>query len=191
MKDNASIPIGITSEETTESDPQFKIVKLFVPIRFGSLWWGRDDLIHEKQPVFCKNPDRHAHPLLSIKRDELKDRTDFIPMLVGTSGRNLSKKTKRGCVTVRGITQQEPNHESYFGSIVAPGFYGFDDILDGVIRKKQSFRRPEKLQLDAPYAATERLPWHELRTMHPNHEKPRVNEKEEQDLNRFCRQHNL
>lgn len=189
MTDDSNIPIGPASEEATASDRQFKLMKMCAPIRFGSLWWGRDDLIHEKQPEFVQRADRIGHPLLSVKRDELKDRADMIPMLVGTSGRNLTKETKRECVAVRGIDPKDLGHVSFFGSIVAPGSYGFDDLLDGVIRKKQAHRRPENKHRHSRIVASEPVPWYELHSMQPNHFKPHVDAEEEQNLNRFCQRH--
>ena len=170
-------------------DRQFEMVKKVVPYQFGSLWWGRDDLIHSAQPEFTEREDRIGHPLVSVKRDEMQDRMDIVPMFVGTSGAHLRNKIKNHCVQVRGLTAVDPGRICYFGSIVEPGLYDFDDLLDGVVRKTHSSRRPEKQDRRAPVVASEPVPWFELRVMHPNQDKPRVDANEHRSLETFCTQH--
>ena len=157
-----------------------------MPYQFGSLWWGRDDLIHDKQQQFVERDNRIGHPLLSVKRDELKSRLDTIPMLVGTSGTNLREEIRQNCVQVSGLTLKEPEHVTYFGSIVDPGLYGFADLLDGINHKEHSFRRPKKTKMDTPDNMPDRVPWYELRVMHPNQDKPFVNADERKNLESFC-----
>ena len=178
-----------SSAPNSAPDRQFEIMRRFVPYQFGSLWWGRDDLIHSAQPEFVERKDRIGHPLLSIKRDGLNDRMDIVPMLVGTSGRHLRKETKLQCVSVRGLTAEDPDHVSYFGSIVEPGLYEFDDLLDGVVRKDNSCRRPSKWDGGASLASSEPRPWFEVRSMHPNAHKPRVDDREKADLEQYCQKH--
>lgn len=172
-------------------DRQFDLINRFVPYRFGSLWWGRDDLIHSRQPVFNQRDDRIGHPLVSIKRNEMQNRMDVVPMLVGTSGARLRNEVRAQCVRIVGLDPDDPNHVSFFGSIVEPGQYGFGDLLDGVSRKEHAFRRPEKQDRRASIVASERVPWHELRVMQPNHYKPHASEKERVALDAFCKEHGL
>ncbi len=170
-------------------DRQFEIMKRFVSYQFGSLWWGRDDLIHAAQPEFSEREDRIGHPLVSVKRDEMQDRMDIVPMLVGTSGTHLRNGIKARCVRIVGLEADDPEHVSFFGSIVEPGLYEFDDLLDGVSHKKHAYRRPEKQNRNASVVASEHVSWHELRVMQPNHHKPHVSEKERADLDAFCDEH--
>ena len=167
-------------------DRQFEVVSRFVSYQFGSLWWARDELIHDLQPQFNEREDRIGHPLVSVKRNALRDRTDSVPMLAGTSGNRLRDAIKKHCVVVRGLSGDDPEHATYFGSIIEPGFYGFDVLLDGVRHKPHAFRRPAKQDRDAPVVASEPVPWHELRVMQPN---PRVDETERSALDGFCIQH--
>lgn len=172
-------------------DRTFKLAKQFMPYGFGSLWWGRDDLIHATQPEFVEREDRIGHPLVSVSSSDLAGRNDKIPMLVGTSGRNLRRKIKVGCVQVKGLTAEEPDHICYFGSIIAPGLYGFEYLLDGVARKGNAYRRPAKHGKDDPITASEPVPWYELRTTHPNQFKPHVDDGERRALELFCEKNNI
>lgn len=173
----------------TVPDRQFDLFKRFVPFIFGSLWWGRDDLIHEVQPEFVEREDRVGHPLVSIKRDEMQDRMDIVPMLVGTSGTHLRNRIKAQCVRVVGLDANDPEHVCFFGSIVEPGLYEFDDLLDGVSRKEHAFRCPEKQDRRAAVVASEPVPWHEFRVMQPNHYKSCVSKNERTALDAFCQKH--
>ena len=168
-------------------DRGFEAAKLMMPYQFGSLWWGRDDLIKKAQITFTRRPDRIGHPLLSVKRGEFKSRNDMIPMLVGTSGTGLREGVKKLCVQIKGLTAEESDKICYFGAIIKPGLYGFGDLLDGIVRKANSFRKPAKHDKKAPLVASEPVPWYELRTMHPNYFKPHVDDGEKKDLELFCR----
>ena len=172
-------------------DRTFEAARQLMPYQFGSLWWGRDDLIKSKQQEFVRRDDRIGHPLLSVKRDELKCRQDSIPMLLGTSGTNLRETTRQGCVQVSGLTSYDPEHVTYFGSIVAPGLYGFDDLLDGVARKRHSLHCRKDFFEGEPENILHQVKWFELRVMCPNGDKPRVNEAEERCLKEFCSCHGL
>ena len=172
-------------------DREFKAAKMLMPYQFGSLWWGRDDLIHDKQHQFVQRDDRVGHPLVSIKHGELEGRQDSVPMLLGTSGTNLRERIRRRCVQVSGLTLEKKEHVSYFGSIVAPGLYGFADLLDGVAHKRHSFQCQKKSLKDGPDNMPDRVPWFELRVMRPNDVKPRVNAEEERQLKSFCARHGL
>ena len=170
-------------------DRVFELFKTFQPWQFGSLWWGRDDLIHLKHAQFEKREDRKGHPLVSVKRNDLSGRQDAVPMLVGTSGTHLRSAIKKGCVSVRGLTAAEPNHVTYFGSIISPGIYSFSELLDGVERKEHAFRRPESSKKRSSVVASEPVPWFEIRTMRPNLDKRHVDDEESRKLDLFCRQH--
>ncbi len=172
-------------------DMSFELAKLFMPYGFGALWWGRDDLIHKAQKAFAQRPDRIAHPLLSVMRDEVENRYAVVPMLFGTSGTRLRDRIKKRCVSVCGLTEEAPRKISYFGSIPEPGLYGFEDLMDGIVKKANSFRRPAKQNKNAPIVASEAVPWYELRTMHPNTYKSHVNREERRELEEFCKDHNL
>ena len=165
------------------------MAKRFISYQFGSLWWGRDDLIHSTQPEFTEREDRIGHPLVSVKRDEMHDRMDIVPMLVGTSGSHLRNAIKAQCARVVGLDAEKPEHVCFFGAIVEPGLYEFGDLLDGVSHKEHAFRRPENKNRNSSVVASEPVPWYELRVMSPNHNKSRVTLDEERDLDRFCNQH--
>jgi len=167
-------------------DRGFDIAKRLMPYQFGSLWWGRDDLIEQKQKHFYRREDRIGHPLVSVSRDEIRSRNDAVPMLVGTSGEKLRDKIKQRCVKVVGMTAEGPDKISFFGSTSEPCMLGFEDLLDGVVKKANSFRKPKKPSKGETITATERVPWYELRVTYPNTHKPQVNDSERQALEAFC-----
>ena len=112
-------------------DRTFEAFQQCVPYLRGALWWARNSLIKDRHPTFNQNDDRNGHPLLSVSLRELRDRFDCVPMLVGTSGQKMRENQKKLCVMVRGMTRRDRAHETYFGSIVAPGLYAFADLLTG------------------------------------------------------------
>ena len=172
-------------------DMSFELAKLFMPYGFGALWWAHDDLIQKVQKAFVRRPDRIGHPLLSVMRDEVESRGVAVPMLFGTSGTHLRDRIKKRCVRVCGLEEENPGKNSYFGSIPEPGLYGFEDLMDGIVKKANSFRRPAKQSKNAPIVASEAVPWYELRTMHPNTYKSHVNGGERRELEEFCKKNNL
>lgn len=172
-------------------DMSFELAKLFMPYGFGALWWGRDDLIQKVQKGFVHRPGRIGHPLLSVMKDEVESRYAAVPMLFGTSGTHLRDCIKKRCISVCGLTEEDPRKISYFGSIPEPGLYGFEDLMDGIVKKAHSFRRPAKQGKNAPIVASEAIPWYELRTTHPNTYKSHVNSEERRELEEFCKDHNL
>lgn len=173
------------SASPPEPDRQFDLVKMFVSYQFGSLWWGRDDLIHSVQPEFVERKDRIGHPLLSVMRFAPETRQDTVPMLVGTSGTRLRESIKRHCVRVVGISEEDVGHVCFFGSILEPGLYDFEDLIDGVRHKAHAFRRPAKPVKNAAIVASEPVEWHELRVMRPNSFKPRLDAGEMEALEVF------
>ena len=142
-------------------------------------------MIHSVQPEFVEREDRIGHPLLSVMRVAPETRQDTVPMLVGTSGTHLRKSIKRHCVRVVGISEEEADHVSFFGSIMEPGLYDFEDLIDGVRRKVQAFRRPAKPVKNAAIVASEPVRWHELRVMRPNSFKSRLDAVEMEALEKF------
>lgn len=185
MTDNPTNPANASMNGAAVPDRQFEAFKELVPYRFGSLWWGRDDLIHSVQPEFVEREDRIGHPLLSVMRFAPETRRNTVPMLVGTSGTHLRKSIKRHCVRVVGISEEEVDHVSFFGSILEPGLYDFEDLIDGVRHKAHAFRRPEKPVKNAAIVASEPVPWYELRVMRPNSFKPRLGAGEMEALEKF------
>lgn len=172
-----------------EKDRKLEAFMELCDCRRGALWWGRDDLIGAVQKDFCRRKDRIGHPLLSVLKQPLEHRLDIVPMLVGTSGEKLREKTRRGCVSVRALTRQDPGHVCYFGSIVEPGGYPTTALLDGVTPKKGDIQvvRDEKTG-DQVLVKT---PWAEHHQMRPNADKPRLNAEEMKNLEEFCSHHAL
>lgn len=160
-------------------DRLFETFKIIVGYQFGTLWWGRDDVIKRAHPQFVLRKDRKGHPLVSVMRGELEKPAHSVPMLVGTSGTNLRECIKANCVAVHGVTTGNPNQITYFGSIVKPGMYPYPALLDGVIKKAHTFER----------GSMRRTPWHELRCMLPNAEKPRLDGQERAALEIFCKKY--
>lgn len=186
---NTTIQTHNAHDQTSAPDRMFKLVKTAVQYGFGFLWWGRDDLIKKKQPTFVERTDRIGHPLLSIKQDDFQSRFDPVPMLVGTSSFHVSKKRQRLCVSVAALNRNEPDRICCFGTIVEPGFYDFDDILDGVIRKTDPSLR-NNLTDEDKYPSDQRH-WYYVRRMCPNTDKPHVNPDEERELDMFCERNHL
>ena len=187
MKTNAKT--SPNSRETPQPNRLFSAAKKLLRYKFGSLWWGRDDLIQKKQPTFVKRENRIGHPLVSVKRDELASRSDCIPMLVGTSGWSLRTETRNACVQILGLRQDDPEHVTFFGTIIKPGLYGFDDLMDGVKRKRQIFRCLGKTDRYSPEEDFLPAPWYECRVMYPNQDKPWVDDGESFALEQFCKKH--
>ena len=139
-----------------------------LPHSRGALWWANNDLIKERNKMFNQNDTHEGHPLLSVSQQEPTQCFDTIPMLVGTTGKKMSYKTKQGCVCVVGMTKCDPTHETYFGSIIQPGRYGIDEILSSLKKRK-----------------------HQKWTMRPNKDKPMVSADEKRALDDWCEKHGL
>ncbi len=154
-------------------DLKFEAFTKLIPHLRGALWWAANDLIKEVQPGF-NNKDLHkGHPLLSTRKGEVKNRFDMVPMLVGTSAVNRSEQTRHNSVMVTGMTKKEPEHRTFFGTIVMPGRYPMVEMLEAVTPQKSP------------------KPWYKVHTMHLNEDKPVVNAIEMQSLERFCKIHGL
>lgn len=160
---------------TGNRDRTFEAFKHLVPHLRGALWWAQDDLIKDRHPAFNQADDRKGHPLLSVSQRELRSRFDAVPMLVGTSGKMKNEHWKSKCVMISGMTRQNREHKTYFGSIVQPGLYSFEDLLTGVKPLNRFQHETGK--------------WYNHRTMIPNWDKSTVNDQEMKDLNAWCDSH--
>ena len=163
-------------------DRTFEAFKQCVPYLRGALWWARNSLIKDRHPTFNQNDDRNGHPLLSVSLRELRDRFDCVPMLVGTSGQKMRENQKKRCVMVRGMTRRDRAHETYFGSIVAPGMYSFSDLLTGAESRKRYYDKHGKIVEGVEG-------WQSWQTMIPNWDKAKVDDGEMLALNAWCDAH--
>lgn len=176
-------------EKSVERDRTLEAFKALVPHLRGALWWVRNDLLKARQATFNQADVRKGHPALSVRSRPIGGRHDAVPMLMGTSGRLLRPKVREDCVTVVGMTAGDPEHLTYFGSIVEPGMYSVAEMLEGVAQKREveAVRAAKKDQ----GRALVKKPWHEIRPMCPNWDKPTVNVAERTQLNNFCMRHGL
>ena len=149
-----------------EVDRRWEAFKRLVPHLRGALWWGQNDTIKDRFSAFNQNDNRAGHPLLSLRKDEIRLRGDGIPMLFGTSGLKMSSHGKRCCIDVVGLTKRDPGHHTYFGSIIEPAVYSVAEMLDGVTAKSE-------------------------RVMVPNWDKPVVSDDEMKMVDDFCLIHQL
>lgn len=174
---------------TEEADRTLEAFKKIVPHLRGALWWVRNDLLKERQRTFNQNDEHIGHPALSVRIRPLGNRFEPIPMLMGTSGNSLGPLGRSTCVKVMNLTEDDPHHASYFGSIVEPGLYAVDDLLDGVVAK-DDVEVVRKAKVGAP-AALQKQAWHKNRVMCPNWHKPTVDTDERLELNNFCLSHGM
>jgi hypothetical protein len=182
-------------EKTENQDRTLEAFRKHVPYMRGALWWCANDLLKERNSAFCQNDGHKGHPLLSLRKEEVMARGDGVPMLVGTSGDAMSGGRKRRCVEIVGMTKDDPDHRTYFGSIIEPGMYSVAELIDGVSPKKGEHvfevrkelghsRSKEKARLREP-------PRFAYRTMFPNWDKPMANDNEMRSIDRFCLDHRL
>lgn len=153
----------------------------------GALWWAVDELIKQKQPEFIRRSDRTGHPLLSVAQREVKTRADVAPMLLGSSGKRMRDALKRTCVSVKGMTRNDPLRVTYFGGLVEPGLYTAAEMLDGVTAKSRDYG----VRKGGSGPLLRRSAWHENHLMRPNSDKPRVDAAEMRALDDFCKRHNI
>ena len=177
-----------------KKDIQLEMFKKLVPYLRGALWWAQNDLIKDRQSEFNQSDDRIGHPLLSVSTKEVTSRFGVVPMLVGTSGETMKAWEKSKCITVTGLTRRNPAHCTYFGSIVLPGRYEVQDLMDGVRAKQTnkfvSYRGGRERKKDEQ-GFFQREEWHRIRTMLPNPDKPMVTAEERQTLDKWCAAHCL
>lgn len=163
-------------------DRTFEAFKKLVPYSRGALWWAKDERIKQSHPDFVKRDDRIGHPLLSVSKKPVKRRFDVVPMLVGTS---------RACcnqIVVTGITREDPSHKTYFGSIIQPGWYEFNELMEGVLPRATTFEEKDRYLVKKrnDERATVRIESHfASRVMYPNWDKLRVSSLELDSLNRW------
>ena len=192
--DEASAGIqGIETDDRTdrecEQDRMFEAFKRLVPYLRGALWWAKNDLLKQRQNQFNQSDQHIGHPLLSVRKSELQNRFDTIPMLVGTTGAKMDDSQKEDCVIVTGLTRNEPEHRTYFGSIIMPGRYHFSELMDGVQQKREA--HAHRYEQKGSVLQLSRRPWHEYRMMYPNPDKGMVSESEMRDLTSWCERHGL
>lgn len=175
--------------ERESLDRTLEAFKNLAPYMRGALWWVRNDLLKARQETFNQDDDHIGHPALSVRCRPLRSRYEPIPMLMGTSARSFSSELKSECVKVVNLTEEDPKHASYFGTIVEPGLYTFEDLLDGISAKKEitASRQP---QGKVP-GVLRKEPWYKVRTMVPNGHKPMVDVDERTALNNFCMKHGI
>lgn len=170
-------------------DRTFEAFKKVVPYLRGALWWAQNDLVKDRQREFNQSDEHVGHPLLSVSQREVEGRFDVVPMLVGTSGKKMDFVTRSQCVTVEGMTPEARGHKTYFGSIVLPGLYSFEDLLTGVrpAKVKSVGYDPRKVKPNGESGFIKKEEWHQCRTMVPNWNKPTVSEQEMVELNCWCK----
>ena len=175
-------------------DRTFEAFKKLVPYLRGALWWAQNDLIKDRHPTFNQDDEHKGHPLLSVSKREVQGRFDVVPMLVGTSGTRMDFRKKLGCIMVEGMTKADPNHKTYFGSIVMPGRYSFEDLLTGVRQTKVEsvgFDKHTVKRRKDEHGFVCKEKWYDVRTMMPNWDKLMVSEIECCALNEWCKKHGI
>ena len=181
--------------EGAELNRRLEAFKRLVPHLRGALWWGRDEEIRQRNSTFVRRDDRDGHPLLSLRKDEVKSRCDCIPMLFGTSGGRISNCCKTRCIDVVGLTCREPERHTYFGSIIEPALYSVAEMMDGVSPKKgeREFVERDRHEIirDGERAVPLYRKWHEVKAMVPNQDKPVVSDDEMKMIDDFCLIHQL
>lgn len=176
------------------TEKTFEAFKKIVSYLRGALWWAHNDLIKDRHPTFNQDDDHKGHPLLSVSLREVEGRFDVVPMLVGTSGTKMDFKKRLGCIMVEGMTKEDPTHKTYFGSIVMPGRYSFEDLLTGVKQTKVDAVGYDRHTIKHRNDECGRLckdKWYDVRTMIPNWDKPMVSDAERQCLNSWCKAHQI
>lgn len=152
-------------------------------------------MIKDRFPAFNQQDGRVGHPLLSLRKNEVRFRVDGVPMLFGTTGKTMSSHQRQCCIDVVGLTKNDPDHHTYFGSIVEPAMYSVDEMLNGVTpnAKGRSFGSPDRLAVgkNGERTVLTRMGGHELRTMLPNRDKPVVSDDEMKMIDDFCLIHQL
>ena len=172
----------------------FEAFKRLVPYLRGALWWAQNDLIKDRHPTFNQEDNHKGHPLLSVSKREVQGRFDVVPMLVGTTGTKMGFGQRSSCVLVKGMTKKDPNHNTYFGSIVMPGRYSFEDLLTGVQPTKVEavgFDKHKVKRRDGERGYLHEAEWYEVGTMMPNWDKLTVSEPERRDLDNWCIKHGI
>ena len=183
------------SDRVAAADRRLEAFKKIVPYLRGALWWCSNDRIKERSQAFNQQDDHQGHPLLSLRKGEVTDRSDGVPMLVGTTGGWMGNSRKRRCIEIVGMTRNDPDHRTYFGSIVEPGMYSVYELMDGTVPKKGEHVFEMKKQLGTRRGEEKaRLKWRPrfaCRTMFPNWDKPMADDDEMKMIDKFCIDHRL
>lgn len=183
------------SEELHAPNRSLEAFKNLVPHLRGALWWGSDESIHEKHPAFVCREDREGHPLLSLRQAEVHSAGDVVPMLFGTSGDGLWDCERCRCIAIKGVSGKDAEKLTYFGSIVEPGRYTVDELLDAVLPKKGSITFVEKKESarrkGAELATMRHASQYEFHSLVPNWGKLVVDKSEMPMIDRYCLDHNL
>jgi hypothetical protein len=177
-----------------KKDIRLEMFKKLVPYLRGALWWAHNDLIKDRQPEFNQNDEHIGHPLLSVCKKEITSRFGAVPMLVGTSGGCMTEAQKFKCILVEGITKADSKYKTYFGSIVMPGRYAFEDLYTGICSSKievVEYDRHKLKHRDDERGFMRKGKWHQGRTMVPNWDKIMVSTEEMQSLNAWCENHRM
>ena len=168
----------------TNTQRALEAFKKLIPYLRGAIWWGRNDLIKKRDKSFNPNDDHIAHPLLSLNRHELSmENQGPFPMLLGTSAKKTRRSKLKEYIQVKGISEGD-ERITYFGSIVVPGLYTLDDLMDGVKAKNST-------SVDEKTEEFKKEAWHKVRTMIPNWHKPMVDETEMSFIEQFETRHNM
>lgn len=186
--------IPLRKENTKMTEKTFETFKKIVPYLRGALWWAQNDLIKDRHPAFNQDDNRKGHPLLSVSLREVNGRFDAVPMLVGTSGARMDFISRARCVKVEGMTRKDPAHETFFGSIVMPGLYSFEDLLTGVRQTKVhavGYDRHAIKHREEERGIMRKDRWYNVRTMMPNWDKLTVSDEERRDLDKWCKAHQI
>lgn len=169
--------------------------KKIVPHLRGALWWSDNDVIKERQPEFNQADAHMGHPVLSIRKEEVRDKMDAVPMLVGTSGNSFSQHQRNCCIDVVGMTKRDPQRHTYFGSIVEPMMVSVFEMLDGVKPVKGEYGFAEKswgeVEPHDEKACLRIAPRFKYRELRPNWDKPIANESEMAMIDDYCLIHLL
>ena len=169
--------------------------KKIVPHLRGALWWSDNDVLKERQPEFNQADAHMGHPVLSLRKEEVRDKMDAVPMLVGTSGNSFSQHQRNCCIDVVGMTKGDPQRHTYFGSIVEPMMVSVSEMLAGVKPEKGEYGFTEKDRREVgrhdERARLWNVPRFKYRKLYPNWDKLIANESEMAMIDDYCLIHLL
>jgi hypothetical protein len=137
------------------------------------LWRVRED-VWEKKLKKSYVPKNKWHPGLSILKEGISEYETTVPILHGTSG-------TKGPIIVSGITSPEESvkykkkHKCVFGKIVAPAH----------LEKKIMNKLDKSSNILSPKLGPR---WYEEYSVIPNRYKPRLDSKEQEQLEKFLKE---
>ena len=177
------------------ADRTLEAFKKIVPHLRGALWWIDNGVLKERQPDFNQADGRAGHPVLSIRKEKVLAKMDAVPMLVGTSGNSLNQHRKNCCIDIVGMTKREPQHHTYFGSIVEPMMVSVSEMLAGVKPARGEYGFAEKdrgtVVRQDEKACLWNAPRFKYRKLRPNWDKPIANGAEMAMIDDYCLIHML